>query len=408
MTDTGTPPTTADQVDDTTRKQTFRMGDAHTGTVLFANPSPDVYGSDLQMLESIEGLVEGGYRVVVALPRDGKLVPKLRSRGAEVLFVPFPVLRRANASAGGVASLAFDGLRSIRTLRGVIRSVKPDVVYVNTVTLPWWLIAARLSGVPAVCHVHEAETTDGRLVRFALNAPLGFANALIVISRASLEATCGAAPGLARKARLVFNGVPAPEVEPTALPIGAEPHRLAVVARLSPRKAPHVALDAVGLLRTAGRDVRIDVCGSPFAGYEWYEEELRERAEQHDLRGAVTFTGYVSPIWPALERAHIVVAPSLREPFGNAVVEAQLALRPVVASAALGHLETIQDGDTGLLVPPGDAQALADAIATILDDAELGARLARNSRTAALARFGVTRYRAEIISVIESVRLVRR
>ena len=80
----------------------------------------------------------------------------------------------------------------------------------------------------------------------------------------------------------------------------------------------------------------------------------------------------------------------------------------MVASAALGHLETIQDGETGLLVPPGDAQALADAVARILDDPELGGRLALNSRTAALARFGVARYRSEIISVIESVRRVRR
>ena len=60
-------------------------------TVLIANPSPDVYGSDLQMLESITALVEAGSRVVVALPSDGPLVAMITERGAEVDFVDFPV-----------------------------------------------------------------------------------------------------------------------------------------------------------------------------------------------------------------------------------------------------------------------------------------------------------------------------
>lgn len=377
------------------------------GTVLIANPSGDVYGSDLQMLESITAFVERGYRVIVALPMDGKLVPRMRARGAEVRFIPFPVLRRANASLGGVASLAMDGMRSVGFLRKVIEDIAPIAVYVNTVTLPWWILAARLTRTPVVCHVHEAETADSRLVRFALNSPLILSNALILISRAAIEATTSAFPGLTRKVRLVFNGVPGPEASPTAAHIGDEPHRLAIVARLSPRKGPDIALEAVAILRRAGRDVRLEIAGTPFEGYEWFEQQLRDRAEQPDLRGAVTFAGYVSPIWSALERAHIVVAPSLREPFGNAVVEAQLALRPVVASAALGHLESIENDRTGLLVPAGDPEALAAAVAGLLDDPARSERIAEDARESAQLRFSPERYRGEIVSVIESVRRVR-
>ena len=66
--------------------------------VLIANPSPDVYGSDLQMLETVTALRDAGYRVTVALPSDGPLVPRLRERGAEISSADFPVLRRANQS----------------------------------------------------------------------------------------------------------------------------------------------------------------------------------------------------------------------------------------------------------------------------------------------------------------------
>ena len=104
-----------------------------------------------------------------------------------------------------------------------------------------------------------------------------------------------------------------------------------------------VAIDAVAILRDRGIDARLDICGTPFEGYEWFETTLRDRAASADVAGSITFSGYVSPIWTALDAADIVVAPSLREPFGNAVIEAQLSGRPVVASKALGHTESIAD-----------------------------------------------------------------
>ncbi len=370
---------------------------------LVANPSGDVYGSDLQMLESVQALIEDGFDVLVVLGADGPLKERLSERGADVMIRPFPVLRRADASVGGVVSLGWRGLRSIALLSAIIREVSPDVLYVNTVTLPWWIEAGRRAHVPVVVHVHEAETTDGRLVRFALNAPLLRAHRIISISRASTAALTAAVPALGKKTVEVYNGVTEPPAEPAPVRSFDGPVTLSVVARLSPRKAPDVALEAAAILRSRGRDVRLELCGTPFDGYGWYEQQLRDRAGQPDLSGHVAFPGYVSPIWPALERADIVLAPSLREPFGNAVVEAQFARRPVVAAAALGHLESIEDGRTGLLVTPGDPVAFADAVEALLDDPERARRMAEDARASALQRFTLGRYRTEIASTLRAV-----
>ena len=170
-------------------------------------------------------------------------------------------------------------------------------------------------------------------------------------------------------------------------PARDEPMRLVVVGRLSPRKAPHLALEAVAALRREGYALTLELAGSVYPGYEWYEEQLRRRAAQPDLAGAVTFPGYCKPIWPHLAAADVVVAPSLREPFGNAVVEAQLSQRPVVATSALGHLESIDDGQTGLLVPPDDVPAMTAAIKRLVDDPALAAALAERGRGSALAHF---------------------
>lgn len=378
------------------------MKNAESRTVLVANPSPDVYGSDLQMLESVSALVDRGWRVVVALPRDGQLVSRLRERRAEVMFVEFPVLRRANASAAAFVTLLVKAATSIPRILVAMRRIRPSVVYVNTVTLPWWLLAGRLARVPTLCHLHEAEKEDGRLVRSALIAPLRLADAVIVISRSTLEAMAEVVPVLRQKAHLIYNGVPAPSVPPKPAARRA-PFRLLVVGRLSPRKAPHVALEATAQLRSAGVEVELEFAGSAFEGYEWYVDQLEERAAQPDLFGAVRFSGYRSPVWPTLAQADIVLAPSLREPFGNAVVEAQLALRPVVAAAALGHLESITQDETGLLVPPEDPTAMARAARELIEDGDLATRIATKARDAALARFGVERYSREVADLLESL-----
>ncbi|MDO9379192.1 MAG: glycosyltransferase family 4 protein [Nocardioidaceae bacterium] len=350
----------------------------------------------------MSALVDGGWHVVVMMPADGRLVPRLRDRGAEVRFVSFPVLRRANQSPLAFAAMLLQALLAVPRMALVTRRMRPDLVYVNTITLPWWILAARVARTPVLCHLHEAETTDRKVVRQALLAPLLLADAVVVISRSVLDAMLAAHPRLHTRARLVYNGVPQPPEPPVPARRGS-PFRLAVVARLSPRKAPHLALEATARLREQGRDVVVDLHGSVFDGYEWYLEELKERAARPDLRGAVTFGGYTSPIWSALESSDAVVAPSLREPFGNAVVEAQLALRPVVATAAQGHLESIADGRTGLLVEAEDVDGMTAAIARLMDDPRLAEDLAAQARAEAVDRFSLERYAVELRKVADEL-----
>ena len=371
------------------------------GTVLAVHPSPDGYGADLQLVQTVTALIEEGWRVVVALPHPGPLVQRLSAVGAEPRFVSYPVLRKASANPVALARLLLAALACLPRAVRLIRRIGPAALLVNTVTLPWWLAAGRLTRTPTIGYVHEAETSAGRLVRRGLLAPLLLADAVIVISEAVRAATLAAQPRLRDRVRLIYNGVPSPPA-PLAPPERSRPIRLAVVGRLSPRKAPHVVLAAMQRIGER-HDVVVELAGDTFAGYEWYEAQLRESAGTPELAGRVQFSGYCSPIWPVLERADIVVAPSLQEPFGNVVVEAQLAGRPVVAAAAYGHLESITDAETGLLVPPGNAAALAEAVDRLITDPALAGRLGEQARAEAVRRFSLPRYRREIADLVEVV-----
>ncbi len=370
--------------------------------LLVINPGADVYGSDLQMLESVTAARQAGWRVTVITPEKGPLHERVITEGGQPIVFPLPVVRRAHLRPKAFIGLLRTLPTAIIRLRAEIRSLDADLVYVNTTTIPWAIAAARAARIPVVCHVHEAEDTDARLVLLGLNAPLMLADRLIFISKTARAAATSIVSGLGRRGTLVSNGVPDRPVPPVAPPDGV-PTRLCVLGRLSPRKAPHVAIETLRVLRDRGVPARLEVAGSAFPGYEFYEQELRDSVQEWGLTDSVEFSGYVSPSYTAFDRAQIVLCPSLREPFGNAVIEAQLAQRPVIAAAAAGHLESIADGKTGLLVPAGDPVAMAEAVVRLIEDPALSNAISLAARTSAMQYFGLDRYRRQIIEILDAM-----
>lgn len=369
--------------------------------VVVAHPSPDLYGSDRQLLESITGLIDDGWSVLVAVPTHGPLEDLLAQRGAQVRVVRFPVLSKSVLHPRRLPAFAVRSLTALVTCTRLLRRERAGLAFVNTITNPVWLAAAALVRVPALCHVHEAEDDQSRLVRTGLIAPMLLASSVVANSAAARGTVVRTVPRLAARTHVVHNGVPGPPEEPSPPRERREgdPLRLVVVGRLSPRKGTDVALEATALLRSSGIDAHLTLCGSVFPGYEWFEEQLRARAGRDDLSGAVTFAGYVHPTWAALADADVALVPSRAEPFGNVAVEAQLARRPVVVSRVQGLAEIVSDPSVGLSVPPDDPAALAAAVRRLAQDSQLARALADSGHESALRRFSVEGYRASIARI---------
>jgi len=127
------------------------------------------------------------------------------------------------------------------------------------------------------------------------------------------------------------------------------------------------------------------------AGDGELEPELRATAARLGLDEVVTFLGRVAPVAPVLERAEVVVVPSFGEGFGMVALEAMERGRPVIASDVGGLPEIVADGQTGMLVPSGDVEALARAIAELAGDPVRAAELGAAGRVRALQEFSQER-----------------
>src|SRR5579885_2356596 len=186
-------------------------------------------------------------------------------------------------------------------------------------------------------------------------------------------------------------GVPEPDFEivhygiaagPEPEPYAGDELRFLCVGRLIPIKGHVVLLRAFRKVLDARPDARLDI-----AGRGPLEHGLKDLARELGLAGAVRFLGHVTPIQRAVERSFAVVVPSLGEGFGMVALEAMERARPVIAAAIGGLGEIVRDGVTGVLVPPGEAEPLTDAIVRVASDPELARRMGEAGRQRALARF---------------------
>jgi glycosyltransferase involved in cell wall biosynthesis len=268
------------------------------------------------------------------------------------------LLGRSRTPAGLALLPVFFVAFTVASVR-LARRFRPDVLHAH-----WWLpagicglVASRLTGVPLVVTLHG---TDVHLLRHGLLRRLGGA----VLRRAALVAVVSED---LRRSVVDALGLPADRVQVLRMPVervaalvsGPTGGRLRLVAagRLSVEKGFDVLLDALVLAVEEGLDVQLELVGS---GPE--HDRLAGLAARLDGRVQLIPAQPRAALWSRMDAAQVLVVPSRREGLGLVALEAIARGRPVIASRVGGLPETVRDGVDGILVPPEDPRALADAL----------------------------------------------
>jgi glycosyltransferase involved in cell wall biosynthesis len=277
--------------------------------------------------------------------------------------------------------------RCVRDHARMLRELRVDVIHSHEFTMSVYGTAASLLlQRPHVITMHGNETMTKVLRRrIALRWAFRNSHASVGCSRSTTE-TLEKDLGLRRgEIGVVLNGVPVPHGSPDSVrrEIGCTEGEFLLFAAgtLVPRKGHMVLLQALRRLSEMG-------CVVPWrlaiAGWRIGEEPARLDAfiAEHALGSKVHLLGQRNDIANWLAAADVFVMPSLWEGLPLAILEAMLARKAIVATATSGIPEAIVNDEHGLLVPPGDAEALAAALRRVLEDSSLRARLA----SAAFAR----------------------
>jgi glycosyltransferase involved in cell wall biosynthesis len=364
-------------------------------TLLCVDHAPAIGGQTRVLLTALAALDMSRFRALVAC-NPGPVADEVRAQGHEVAPIALPML----TFAGGLRGLARSArayLRASRALAHVAREHAPVAIWAHALTSALYAaLPARLARVPLVWHVHEMYDARARMVPFVRLAAAA-ARVIVCPSRASAERTAslGAPAG---KCRVVHNALP------TALSGGASgspdlapelPDRPFVVAvgSITPGKGHRVLVEAMAdIVRLHPRATAVIVGEPLLASDRQYAEDLQRDIDRLGLAQRVRLLGFRQDAAAILARADVVVHPSTcDDTFPLVPLEAMAAGRPVVASRVGGIPEIVSDGETGVLVAPGDPSALSNAVAGLLSDPERRERMGAAGRRSSAERFSVHR-----------------
>lgn len=341
------------------------MSSASSPRPLFVSHSAAVSGAERVLFDLTPAFPGAGAFVFEA----GELSRALAARGLDPV-VSSRGARLAGAKRdAGLATMARSALTFGAVARDIARAAQGyDLLYANSQkAFTACALARPLARRPIVWHLHDI-LSRAHFGAAQIALQIGLANraaeGVIAPSQAVAEAFV-AAGGKEKLVRVVANGVaPAPQTTPrsqlrAALGLPAGP-LVGVFSRLSPWKGQDVALRA--LESTPGAQILL--AGAALFGPEAdYEQKLRAQAAQPALAGRVHFLGQRGDVPDLMRAVDVVVHPSVDpEPFGLTLVEAMLAQTPVFASANGAAPEVLDNGACGLLLTPGDASALAQAL----------------------------------------------
>lgn len=366
-------------------------------------------GAELSMLDVVSAL---GDDVSVRLFADGPFREALERRGVDVRVMPMGALGAVKKQSWLPSPAAL--VAAWRLSGEVARdAAAARLLYANSQkSFVVAALAARRAARPVVWHLRDLlgpPHFSAANTRGAVLLANWFATRVIANSQATADAFI-AAGGTQRLVRVVHNGISSAPfdavTERAARALRADLSSgaacvIAVFGRLSAWKGQQTAIEALAQLPASHH---LWIAGAPLFGEHAFEASLRQQAAQRGVADRVRFLGFRDDIPAVMRAADVIVhASTLPEPFGRVVVEGMLARKPVIATDAGGVREIVQHGETGVLVPLGDAAAIARAVTELLADAPRAARIAVAGAARARAEFSVEAMVRGVRAVLDEV-----
>jgi len=362
--------------------------------VALVNHGARMGGGEFALLGIAQNLDRRSVDALVVLGEEGPLADRLRAVGVEVVVRPLDrrVLDRRKDALGatGLAHplVAARAAAAAAGLTRLLRARRIDVVHTNTLKAHLLGgLAGRLARARVVWHVRDhlaSPYLPAAAVPLVRRAARLVADRVVAVS-ASAASTVGRSDVV-----VIHQGVGIPHQAGERSPDGRP--RVGLVGRIAPWKGQDVFVATAAQLAPEFPDAEFVLAGSPLFGEEPFEAQLRRQVASLGLGDRVRFLGFCEDVWEVYRDLDVVVhASTLAEPYGNVVLEAMASRRALVAAGAGGVLELVEDGVTGLLTPPGDADALAGAVGRLLRCPDERRRIADAGRRHVEQRFSLER-----------------
>jgi FkbM family methyltransferase len=377
----------------------------------FSHSSQILGGAERSLLELTRELIrDHGVICCVVLPNDGPLRQEVGKVGASTLIVNYSWW--CDASLPSDDEISFRLSNSFKAVLDQLRELKKinsDIIFTNTLVIPWGTITALFLGRPHVWFVHELGKLDHDFkfylpFRSVLGIIKDSSNVIFTNSNAVRKVLFGETSD--RNILTIYYNI---EIPPDALNqvdgsnyfTRREATKLVISGSITETKGQEDAILAVKELIDRKKDVELIIMGPALPSYL---RELEKIVRDEKLKGYVHFHEFRENPYPVVNQADIVLLSSRREAFGRVTLEAMLLKKPVIGTNSGGTLELIREGYNGLLYEPGNYRQLADKIEYLIEHRDKLVEFGEKGLEFAKTTFTKEKYGGEVYQRLTDLR----
>ena len=376
--------------------------------VLYLHPAAGLGGAANSLLSLFEAIDRQRFEPILLLPEEGDLSRQAAKIGVDAVILPSMIKFGESYRFAKFPRI----LRSVGALRTIIKQRGTRIVHSNSPRAAYLGgTAARISGARSVVHVRDIHLSPFASPRKA--RLLGrLSDAIVAVSAATRESIVAASPSLAAKTKVIYNGVdlkkldglPARNVRPE-LGIEKEAALIGSVGLLHPAKGPDILIRAAARLKRSFPSLKVLIVGDVLLERdEPYKQELERLARAEHIADIVVFTGFRADVFDLMRALDVLVHPAVYpDPLPRALLEAGALRRPIVATNVGGVAEIVEHERSGLLVEPGNAEALADAVASLLNDRTKAEAFASEARRKVERDFSLEKHAEKMMALYGEV-----
>jgi glycosyltransferase involved in cell wall biosynthesis len=376
--------------------------------ILFINPTAKMSGAEFSLLRLMSGLDKRKFHSVLLLPEPGPFQDKAEMLGIETVILP-QFIKFGEYFHWYKIPKAW---RAAWKLRCIIRAKRIHLVDGNSPRTAYiGGLAALLAGVRFVTHVRDTHQTPfdsplkSRVIGF-------FSDKIIAVSKAAANTILRVNPSLSGKTEVIYNGF---AIDMIAATPGKDIHGewgippaaklIGSVGTIHPSKGQDILIRAAARLKKSIPALKLLLIGEVFhRDAEAYKAELEKLAMELGIGNNVIFTGFRHDALNLVQDLDVFVHPAVvADSLPGALIEAAAMGKAIVATRVGGVAEIVEHETSALLVEPGDAVSLADAVLALLTNRGKAKKLSRQAQQRAASLFAIEGYVQSISKIYEQL-----
>ena len=337
-----------------------------TKKILIAHSSNDLYGASKVLISIIDIFINNGVEVHLLLPNNGPLNENKTIKKTKLSIIKLGVFRKKYFTIFGLINRLYFIIKSSLHIKKFLKSNQIDLVYTNTSTLISPSIAAKLTGIPSIFHVHEIPNGNPIYSRFITAFVNIFSKQIICVSKSVYDFWIK--NGLKKsQAKIIYNGFNLKKSKSKIL--SNDKIVFTSISRIIPYKGHSLLIRIFEILCKKNKNIYLQIVGDTLPEYQKYLNELNLDIKRRGLNNKINFLGFREDVTSILDKSNFFIhTPISADPLPTVIFEAIKCKTPVITNNLGGAYEILDQGNNGLIIKNDLVEESVEKIISYLEN----------------------------------------